>query len=403
MSGLDLGQMIAHGFAKLTGAQRSAGETSPVAATETGSVVLPDGTEMMRSASGNIGLGVTPSPWNSAVKAFQFGLSGSISANDGANYVEYGNNFYRDSVGADIYKSNGAACKIELQTDGSFRWKIAPSGTAGNPISFTQAMTLDASGNLGIGASPVAGLGKAQVAGNMSAGRIGIPIQIQDTNDTNYGNAIYIPHDGGSSTQKAFRIRSSYSTGALHFDPSTNLQAQFTDPATLTYGTGIMIDSSGNLRVGTTVQHLYEAKVVVSYQGGSSGAVGQSFRPLLDDGYPLYFFNAANAPVGGVSTSATATSYNTSSDARLKENIGDADNSSALIDQLQVRKFDWKADGSHQRYGFIAQELYTVYPEAVSKPADPEEMMGVDYSKLVPLLVQEIQSLRARVAALETI
>ena len=46
MSGLGLGQLAAHGFAKLTGAQRAAGATSPVAATASGSVVLPDGTEM---------------------------------------------------------------------------------------------------------------------------------------------------------------------------------------------------------------------------------------------------------------------------------------------------------------------------------------------------------------------
>jgi hypothetical protein len=50
----------------------------------------------------------------------------------------------------------------------------------------------------------------------------------------------------------------------------------------------------------------------------------------------------------------------------------------------------------------VAQELNTVAPEAVSTPEDSEEMMGVDYSKLVPMLVKEIQSLRARVAQLET-
>ena len=73
-----------------------------------------------------------------------------------------------------------------------------------------------------------------------------------------------------------------------------------------------------------------------------------------------------------------------------------------MIDAIKVRKFDWKADGAHQRYGFVAQELIDVAPEAVSKPAgDPDGLMGVDYSKLVPMLIKEIQSLRARVAALE--
>jgi hypothetical protein len=50
----------------------------------------------------------------------------------------------------------------------------------------------------------------------------------------------------------------------------------------------------------------------------------------------------------------------------------------------------------------VAQELLSVAPEAVYKPEDPDDMMAVDYSKLVPMLVKEIQSLRARVAALES-
>jgi hypothetical protein len=102
-----------------------------------------------------------------------------------------------------------------------------------------------------------------------------------------------------------------------------------------------------------------------------------------------------------ITTDGSTTTYNTSSDVRLKDNITDADDAASLIDALQVRKFDWKSDNSHQRYGFVAQELVTVAPEAVSQPADPDDMMGVDYSKLVPMLVKEIQSLRARVAQLE--
>jgi len=94
--------------------------------------------------------------------------------------------------------------------------------------------------------------------------------------------------------------------------------------------------------------------------------------------------------------------FNVSSDQRLKENIADADDAGSKIDAIQVRKYDWKADGLHQDYGMIAQELQAVVPEAVSGSADSEEMMGVDYSKLVPMLIKEIQSLRARVADLES-
>jgi hypothetical protein len=101
-------------------------------------------------------------------------------------------------------------------------------------------------------------------------------------------------------------------------------------------------------------------------------------------------------------STTTATAYNTSSDQRLKENIVNAPEFGSVIDAIQVRSFDWKTDQTHQRAGFIAQELVSVAPEAVYQPDDSDEMMAVDYSKLVPMLVKEIQSLRARVAALES-
>tara|TARA_A100001515_G_scaffold143535_1_gene144920 strand:+ start:1711 stop:3729 length:2019 start_codon:yes stop_codon:yes gene_type:complete len=120
------------------------------------------------------------------------------------------------------------------------------------------------------------------------------------------------------------------------------------------------------------------------------------------DGGNIMEFNInGTGGVGTIRVSGSATSYNTSSDERLKENISDAEDAGELIDAIQVRQFDWKTDGEHQRYGMVAQELNTVTPEAVSVPDDPEKMQSVDYSKLVPMLVKEIQTLRSRVAQLE--
>ena len=86
----------------------------------------------------------------------------------------------------------------------------------------------------------------------------------------------------------------------------------------------------------------------------------------------------------------------------LKKTLQITNDAGSKIDAIQVRQYDWKADGSHQDYGMVAQELNAVAPEAVLVPEDPDEMMGVDYSKLVPMLIKEIQSLRARVADLES-
>ena len=162
------------------------------------------------------------------------------------------------------------------------------------------------------------------------------------------------------------------------------------------------IDSSGNLLVGTTATAPDAGVAMLSPTFTSSPRirVGHTSGTASGNGYHEFLY--AGSTIGSITQSGTtAVLYNTTSDARLKENIANADDAASLIDALQVRKFDWKADNSHQRYGFVAQELVEVAPEAVHQPEDPDEMMGVDYSKLVPMLVKEVQSLRARVAQLE--
>jgi hypothetical protein len=163
------------------------------------------------------------------------------------------------------------------------------------------------------------------------------------------------------------------------------------------------LDSSGNLLVGTTTADAEG----ITLRGDShylkvvrSGGVAAYFDRRTSDG-TIVAFRRQGIEKGSVYVSSTATTYNTSSDQRLKENIVDAPSASDDIDAIQVRSFDWKADGSHQKYGMVAQELQTVAPEAVTEGETEDDMMGVDYSKLVPMLVKEIQSLRARVAQLE--
>jgi len=176
------------------------------------------------------------------------------------------------------------------------------------------------------------------------------------------------------------------------------------------------VESNGNanmIRVdgGNNVVNIGHATNTV---GTSSGTLLVNFTGNVANGIKIrdtrgeagtnnmMVFVRGDSEVGSITATTSATAYNTSSDQRLKENIADADDSGELIDAIQVRKFDWKADGSHQDYGMVAQELQTVAPEAVSAPENPDEMMAVDYSKLVPMLVKEIQTLRARVADLES-
>jgi hypothetical protein len=102
--------------------------------------------------------------------------------------------------------------------------------------------------------------------------------------------------------------------------------------------------------------------------------------------------------VGGLNVSNTATTIVASSDERLKKNIVDAP--AGNIEDIKVRSFDWKSTDEHQEYGVIAQELNEVAPYAVHHNEE-EDHWGVDYAALVPMLVKEIQDLKAEVEALK--
>ena len=172
----------------------------------------------------------------------------------------------------------------------------------------------------------------------------------------------------------------------------------------ISFTLAMKLDASGNLLVGKTATALGTA----GHTFGNDGYVYHTrngnimWLNTLATSASAITFMQNSGTVGTISVTTSATSYNTSSDQRLKDNIVDAPSASDDIDAIQVRSFDWKVDGSHQKYGMVAQELQTVAPEAVSVPEDPEEMMGVDYSKLVPMMLKEIQSLRARVSELES-
>jgi len=105
--------------------------------------------KMKLDASGNLGLGVTPSAWGTGQKAIQFGSRGIISNNSAGTYSNFGNNGYFDGTNW-VYLATGTAGILQMEGN-NFYWQQAPSGTAGNAISFTQAMTLNASGNLSLG------------------------------------------------------------------------------------------------------------------------------------------------------------------------------------------------------------------------------------------------------------
>jgi hypothetical protein len=111
---------------------------------------------LLLDSSGNLGLGVTPSTWGSNLKAIQIGDYAAFANNvSTASAIVASNAYNNDNTNWRYSFSSVAAARYEA-TLGAHKWYNAPSGTAGNAITFTQAMTLDASGNLGLGVTPSA-------------------------------------------------------------------------------------------------------------------------------------------------------------------------------------------------------------------------------------------------------
>ena len=165
------------------------------------------------------------------------------------------------------------------------------------------------------------------------------------------------------------------------------------------------IDSSGNVLVGTTDTTLYNntgsgnGGIVLANAGSGAGRVdvardGNCYTAnrLATNGNLFEFMKDGGAAVGSISVTSSATAFNTSSDQRLKDNIVDAPSASDDIDAIQVRSFDWKADGSHQKYGMVAQELQTVAPDAVTE-GDTEVVQSADHVIEIPETLEALTPL----------
>jgi hypothetical protein len=201
--------------------------------------------------SGNLGLGVTPSAWATAngQKAIQItSLTALWTGASGA--ASLGFNAYESGANAYTYTTTNPASAY--QQDGAHKWLTAPSGTAGNAISFTQAMTLDASGNLGIGtSSPVSTLHVragtdanmiVRLASAVIGGATGVALSAINNAATAEVNALYqgnIHQFVTASTERA-RVKS---TGQVRFVPLS------ADPAGAETGDVYYNSSTNKLRV----------------------------------------------------------------------------------------------------------------------------------------------------------
>ena len=176
--------------------------------------------------------------------------------------------------------------------------------------------------------------------------------------------------------------------------------AAFTTPNSANTGfhNNVLVLKDGNVIIGAPTT-LNGGRFHLNFTG-SNGAVLQTDSSAFQ--YQMQFY-ISGVRVGSISTSGSATAYNTSSDYRLKDIDGPITNSGEFIDALNPVQGSWKADGS-RFIGLIAHEVQEVAETPIATgEKDGEEMQGMSYSapELIAQMVAELKSLRARVAQLE--
>lgn len=193
--------------------------------------------------SGNMGLGVTPSAWAAGAKALQLGAYSVFHTGSGAD-TDVGQNYYEYSAGAYKYINSFYATQYQQQS-GQHIWKTAPSGTAGNVISFTQAMTLDSGGNLFVGGTNGAiGFGGGtgflvQSNGQVSNAVTGVSSSFYSQRDT-AGNYFSFWYGSLSSPPTAVGVISTNGTTTSYTTSSDYRLKNITGPITTS---GAYIDS----------------------------------------------------------------------------------------------------------------------------------------------------------------
>jgi hypothetical protein len=344
---------------------------------------------MTLDSSGNLGLGVTPSA--SALPTFesQYGIFvGTEQINIGGN-TYYGSG-YR-------YKSTGAATRYN-QTSGAHTWYTAPSGTAGNAISFTQAMTLDASGNLGVGTtSPTRRL---SVVNTSSGSPI---IEVTGFAGAGFELGFGVDTTGGFIQQTGAKPLSFYVNGSER----------------------ARIDSSGNLLVGTTSgsSHRLEKdinndQVVYVTNTNSSNPFGIyiNYAAAAPNDAASYFLSCQDTSANRmrVNSNGGIANYQANdinlSDRREKTNFAPAKSYLGVICAIPVQTFNYIDQNLEEddglTLGVVAQDVQAVAPELVMESnwgtkEDPKMRLSIYQTDLQYALMKCIQEQQAIIESLK--
>ncbi len=317
-------------------------------------------TERMRiDSSGNVGIGQTnPAAFDKFVVQ---GTGNVISAQASSGSVGIG--LFEGNTGRFFLKSlNGSDGIAFVDADNS-----------------SERMRIDSSGNVGVGiSSPASTLhtsssGDHVVTHQTTTSGADVRMNFRDSGNTDRGGIHYL-----------------FNGNSMKFITATSERMRITSA-------GHVFIANTSFSSGSKVKQ-FEVNPNAIATKSSASSTGLQFHNE---------FHNSNGMVGSISTSGSGTSFNESSDYRLKENVTAISDGITRLKTLKPSRFNFKADKDTTVDGFLAHEVTLAVPEAITGTKDEVDSdnnpiyQGIDKSKLVPLLVAALQEAIGRIEALE--
>jgi hypothetical protein len=197
-----------------------------------------------------------------------------------------------------------------------------------------------------------------------------------------------------NSADQDFRVESNNNANMLFVDGGAD-RVVVGSNAGLIAAEKFAVRSTGGSENAMTVYHAStdDRDLVILMHSGATGSNSRKY---------LSFLNYNGVATGNVSLTETGTTYATTSDLRLKKDIKPITDGTDKLMAMNPVTHGWKADPEADNvYGFIAQEMMDIVPEAITGNPEGEEMMSMDYGRITPVIVAALQEANKKIIELE--